>query len=112
MARITPAPPRPQRRRLRVLLRILVLLDSNCPFMTTGPVLTYAGGGGSIMLRLLADLFGTEPARVPSSHIKRTTERSGGGGATLCFNGNNKLLSQAIKSASDTYQRVEVRRAI
>lgn len=28
------------------------------------------------------------------------------------FNGNNKLLSQAIKSAFDTYRRAEVRCAI
>lgn len=67
------------------------------------------------MLRLLADLLRTEPVRFPSSYIKQNDSKAVGrrmGGATLRFNGNNKVLSQAIKPASDTYRSAGVRNAI
>lgn len=72
--------------------------------------------GHSITSQLLADLFRTTVLAGPvSSHMKRTTGRSvcaWAGGGMLGFNGNNKLLSQAIKSASDTYLSAEVHCAI
>lgn len=69
------------------------------------------GGGGfhyaPIVSRFVRNRTGPFPF-IPH----QTDNREERGGTTLRFNGNNKLLSQAISWASDSYRSAGVRRAI